>query len=222
MRLRPSFLFLAVLLDGACASGDSPPAETAGDSGGTADSSGSTASSTGSGAAGGGGSSASTGGGTGGAAGGAGPGGGGAGSGSGGAGGSGGFPGLLDDGPWIFGLSGGLDHYSWVRFDFVDPTKGSIAVLDAQGPSFTPYFQCEGTGLFTTDPALGTAMLQLPGGCNMTVTFHFDSFGAPMGFPANALVAAKITVQGQGTMLDGYQYAPGWCDAAFTSCMPPF
>jgi hypothetical protein len=132
------------------------------------------------------------------------------------------FPDVLDDGVWLIGWSGGLDHYSWVRFQFLAMNQGTIDVLDAVGPTLTPFYSCEGMGLFSADPATGVATLQLPAGCGANSLLKFASFSPPSGFPPGATLESSIVEQGSMQPLMGYLYPSSQCDAAFTSCTSPF
>lgn len=220
------FRFL-VLLVGSCLVGcsDDPPE---GERAASGVASSSTSGTSGAGASGGGGSGASAGSGGGGAVGGTG-GAGGAG-GNGGTGGDGGSTGVggggalkdnLDDGVWLIGWAGGLDHFSWVRFSFASPTDGSIDLLTPEQPSFTPYFPCEGTGSFDIDEAASEATLQLPAGCGTDATLVFQSF-SQAGGPPGVILVAQIEHVGGGQSISGWKYDASKCDAAFTACADPY
>lgn len=214
-----AFLMGALVLVAACGGGSSGSG-TEGSSGTSVSSSGS---STGAGS-GGGGAGGEGGAGSGGETGSGGAGG--VGGGSGGAGGAGGgssmFTDTLDKGVWLIGWAGGLDHFSWVRYTFLTPTQGSIDVLDSICVSCTPYFPCQGKGLFSADPAANEVLMQLPMACNnKTVTLTFSNFTPPGAFPPSATLSASITEQ-PATPLQGYQYPEAHCDAGFTTCKSPW
>lgn len=127
----------------------------------------------------------------------------------------------LIEGPWLFGVPGAPNRFSWARFNFTaaDP-RGSLSVLDPAAP-YSPYFPCQGTGLTTADPAAGTAILQLPDGCsNEARTFAFLCFHPPMGNP-KATLEAEIVDDKTGQRIVGYRYPKAHCDAGFTTCSPP-
>jgi hypothetical protein len=133
-------------------------------------------------------------------------------------------PNLLDElaaGPWMFGWAGGLDHYSWVRFNFVNATQGSVDVIDSECPSCTGYWPCEGVGLFSAEPGTHSLILQLPEGCNNEGhDIVFEALKAPGGFPMSAVVAADVT--DDGNAIEGYRYPKSFCDATFKTCGDPF
>lgn len=127
----------------------------------------------------------------------------------------------LIEGPWLFGVPGSPNRFSWARFNFTaaDP-RGSLSVLDPAAP-YTPYFPCQGTGLTTADPAQGTAILQLPDGCsNEARTFTFLCFHAPAQNP-KATLEAEIVDDKTGQRIVGFRYPKAHCDAGFTSCAAP-
>jgi hypothetical protein len=73
------------------------------------------------------------------------------------------FPDSFRDSVWLIGWSGGLNHFSWVKFNFLSPTglNGTASVMNAAGVGTTPYFRCEGNGgLFSVDPAARQIVLQ--------------------------------------------------------------
>jgi hypothetical protein len=164
-------------------------------------------------------------GGAGGSMGGAAPGGGGSGgSADGGGGGTGGFPAILGDGVWLVGWSGGLDHFSWLRFTFQTPTSGVVDYLDAECPSCTGYFQCEGSGTFSADqltPA-DDVTLVTPVACPGMHTLDFQSFGSPSGLFPSALLEAQVQEVGSMNPLMGAQFDALHCNPGFTTCMSPF
>ena len=132
-----------------------------------------------------------------------------------------GFPEVLGDGFWLIGWSGGLDHYSWVRFTFQTSTTGTFTLLDAAGVSLTPFYPCEGSGPFTVSLGTGVVVLELPAACDTPEAYlDFVSFADPGGFPPHAIKAAEILTLGQ--TISGYQHDAAFCDAAFTMCGAPF
>ena len=128
----------------------------------------------------------------------------------------------LKAGPWLFGWYGGLDHFSWVRFNFVNATQGSIDVLDATCVTCIGYWLCQGQGLFSADPMTSSVILQLPQGCNNQAhTLVFSMLMPPPGMvPPKAILQASVTDNGNAIM--GFQYPPAQCDAQFTMCADPF
>jgi hypothetical protein len=122
---------------------------------------------------------------------------------------------------WLLGWAGGLDHFSWVRFVFTNATQGSIELLTPDEPTFTPYFPCEGMGLFTIDEAASEATLQLPAACAQTTTLGFQSF-SPAGGPPSSILTAVIQDQGVAQAISGYKYASDHCNVTFTMCNDPY
>lgn len=132
-----------------------------------------------------------------------------------------GFPNVLDDGVWLIGWSGGLDHYSWVKFVFQTATTGTFTLLDPMGVTLTSYYMCEGSGAFSTDLGTGVVTLELPAACGMAKSIlDFESFFSPGGFPPHATMGANIKTMGQ--YIQGFQHDAGFCDQNFTACGDPF
>jgi hypothetical protein len=141
--------------------------------------------------------------------------------GMGGQGGAGTFPAILGDGIWLVGWSGGLDHYSWMKFTFLQPAAGTLEILDAECPSCTGFFDCEGMGAFTVDvqsPADDVTVAA----CNLVPTFDFQSFGPPPPFFPSAILEAQIVETQTMNPLVGLQFGPMACDPGFTQCINPF
>ncbi|MEZ4294686.1 MAG: hypothetical protein R3B70_06895 [Polyangiaceae bacterium] len=132
------------------------------------------------------------------------------------------FPGILAQGPWLFGWAGGLDHFSWLRFDFANETQGALRVLGSECGSCIPLYECKGTGLFSADPVTNELILQLPSGCNNeSHTFIVGPFTPASGFPPSALLSSMVTGD-QGEMLGLFQYPSGACSPDFSTCQDPF
>jgi hypothetical protein len=230
MRINPACLFLLPFpLLAACDGGTATPSTGAG--GQTTNSIGGSAGDAGTmgtGATGAGGTTATGGtGATGGAGGEGGTGGnGGGGNGGGGNGGAGGggnaFTATLGEGVWLLGWSGGLDHFSWVRFVFSTELQGSIDVLDSVCPSCTGFFQCEGKGMFSADPQNSSVLLQLPMACgDATTTLTFGPFTSMPGYPPSATLGASVTDEnGQG--YGAFQFPASFCAVDFSTCSDPF
>lgn len=132
-----------------------------------------------------------------------------------------GFPEALGQGVWLIGWAGGLDHFSWVRFEFLTATSGTFTLLDPMGVTLTPYYPCEGSGPFQVDLGLGTVVLELPAACNMPKAWlDVESFFDPAGFPPHAIQGANIKTMGQ--YIQGFQHNASFCDMGFTVCPDPF
>jgi hypothetical protein len=137
----------------------------------------------------------------------------------------------IDDGPWLLGWSGGLDHFSWVRFSFtpMSSTEGQIDLLDPVCASCTPYFSCQGPGSFKINTVTNEVDMKLPMGCDelgapQIVTLAFAGLAPAMGYPPKAILTASVSVVSQpmAQQLEGYQYPPEHCDPGFGSCADPF
>lgn len=154
---------------------------------------------------------------------------GGAGTGGAGGGGGGGAGGALNvplsvlgEGVWIFGWSGGLDHYSWVRFQFANQLQGSIDVMDTECVSCTPYYPCEGKGSFSTAPESQSLVLDLPAACNTPTTgITFGPFESMPLFPPSATLHSALT-DTNGQTYDAFQLPASFCAADFSTCSDPF
>ncbi len=129
------------------------------------------------------------------------------------------FPSILDDGPWLIGWAGGLDHFSWVFFDL---GSGTFEVVDASCVSCTPFIQCTGTGSFSTDAEAAAATLALPPPCAQAMTFVFGPFEPAPDFPPSALVHSAIIENPTTQQLDAYLYPDSFCSGTPTICSDPF
>ena len=70
-------------------------------------------------------------------------------------------PGALE-GIWLVGWSGGMNHYSWVRFN----ADYSADVLDGAAlPINAPFWPCSGKGSWLFSAMLWNVHLTLPAGC---------------------------------------------------------
>lgn len=146
---------------------------------------------------------------------------------------SSGFPATLYDSVWMAGWSGGLEHFSWIKFMPGPSGLGGTWETIAVGCSVcAPYFAgCPGGngkgGQFTaTAPA--TLVLQLPatcavGGTTGVETWTFERIGAPTAtFTGSTATAFIRTSRTTGTSMMGYKYPPARCNPAFTTCQTPF
>ncbi|HEX7668414.1 MAG TPA: hypothetical protein VF395_02465 [Polyangiaceae bacterium] len=129
-------------------------------------------------------------------------------------------PGVLE-GTWLVGWSGGLNHYSWVRF----AADGSADVLDGAAiGTNAPYWPCNGRGSWVFAQKPETVFLTLPAGCTTaTDVLTFTGFQAPQGFPKAAVLGAHLEAgAGTPTPLDAWKFPPTQCDAALETCTDPF
>lgn len=132
-----------------------------------------------------------------------------------------GFPAALFEGVWLIGWSGGLDHFSWVKFTSVTETTGTYELLDPIGVTTTPFYPCEGSGTFTIHLGTAVVTLNLPAACNMPKSsLDFLTLADAAGYPPHATKTAQI--QSMGQTLEGYLHPSSFCDAAFTACGDPF
>jgi hypothetical protein len=141
---------------------------------------------------------------------------------------------VLADGPWLIGWSGGMDHFSWLRFTPVTETGGKLHLLESKCGSCTGYFNCEGEGTYwigpagnPNDPNSSTIAVELPASCSAAGAPSTDSLlitniAPANGFPASAERTASVFQEGSQNWLEGYQYPPSQCDAAFAMCSSPF
>ena len=128
----------------------------------------------------------------------------------------------LDQDVWLIGWAGGLDHFSWLRFEFVSDNGGTYDLIDAQGFTLTPYYPCTGSGSFSADPQTDTLTLQLPSACNGSSVLRVEGFANPQGYPPHAILNANLTELMTMKPLSGHQHQASFCDAGFTSCGDPF
>jgi hypothetical protein len=137
------------------------------------------------------------------------------------------FPDVLRQGIWLIGWSGGLDHYSWLRFNFITDggLNGLLQVKNA-GPN-NQFFPCEGNdGLFSVNPSDYSVVLQMPQSCAdsgyIDTTIKFPLCYRPGGNPKNSLLHATFAQSKAPMNVDGYMFPLDYCGASFTSCPSPF
>jgi hypothetical protein len=149
---------------------------------------------------------------------------------SGGSGGSGGepssttFPAALSVDVWVVGWSGGLDHYSWIRFAAADDTGsiGTWQARDATCAACTGYLPCKGaTGTWTgTKPsgALFEVTLTPPPGCadQKPHVWEFVDVAQPE-YPPRAEFATHLRIDAQNVIL-AERYPKAACNPTFTAC----
>jgi len=140
------------------------------------------------------------------------------------------FPDYLS-GLWIMGWSGGLEHYSWVRFSPYDVTSGGrLELLDSpDSGAWDPFFPCEGTGRWYLTAMPQTIELRLPTACGQDATFVFviKSVGPASGYGLFSKASQQATLQSKssistgGNPINAFKYPDAQCDAAMTTCMAP-
>jgi hypothetical protein len=129
------------------------------------------------------------------------------------------------EGVWLIGWSGGLDHYSWVRFD----RDGSARILADAGPdSWAPYWHCSGSAAsWAWAETPETVLLTLPEGCRgapRIESLTFTGFRAAGGRAAWAFPKAAVL---EGLLagnhgIHAWKFPPSWCDVAMTTCGDPY
>lgn len=129
-------------------------------------------------------------------------------------------PGALE-GIWLVGWSGGMNHYSWVRFN----ADGSADVLDgADLPVNGPLFACSGKGSWIFSAMVHNVHLTLPAACATGPAFDltYQSFKPASGYAKGAVLEANVTTPPSGNPLEAYKFPASQCDAGMTSCKSPF
>lgn len=127
-------------------------------------------------------------------------------------------------GIWMVGFSGGLDHFTFIRFNVANPNGGAADFVEASGrPGWVGFWQgCSGAGQWALAQKPDTISLKFPAKCNMADTsFTFQNVQVPMGgFPGGALLEATFAPSPPAPPV-GYKYPAKQCDAQFTSCTLP-
>jgi hypothetical protein len=128
-------------------------------------------------------------------------------------------------GIWLVGWSGGLNHYSWIRFssDASNCIEGRIDILDPpNGAPWSPFWPCQGTGRWTLTQRPQTVQLSLPPGCgdDATDVFTFVAPAPAPSWPAGTLFQVTLERTVSGTF-DGFKYPDSQCDADMTTCQSP-
>jgi hypothetical protein len=140
------------------------------------------------------------------------------------------FPAVLE-GVWLVGWSGGMNHYSWIRFSaFVSYGKKSEArvLVGKEILSNTPYFGCGGQITWWMGAAARTAYLDFPStSCDpsgiATVGYVFSEVTPPDGSsPPGTLLKATLKEQATLKAISGFKLPADTCDAAMTTCKSPF
>lgn len=140
------------------------------------------------------------------------------------------FPAVLE-GVWLIGWSGGMNHFSWVRFSKMatpSMTKKDAWILDGKGISSNlPLWDCSGKASYWMGAAGNTIYLDfpssscLPGSSSKGYVFgDFDTSGA--GAPKDVILSATVKDQATLQKFEGYKFPATWCDSAMTSCKAPF
>ena len=133
-------------------------------------------------------------------------------------------------GTWLVGWLGGLNHFTWIRFD-----GGGDGGGDAGKASFNPgknltanapVWDCSGQGSWMMTAKPNTVALTFPKACNLPLAvITFENMSAVPTWPKAALLTASITLlnsQGTTEKLAGLKFADDACDASLTSCKDVF
>lgn len=144
------------------------------------------------------------------------------------------FPQILD-GVWLVGWSGGMNHFSWVRFAVPAPAaalEGEAWILDGQEIlGNEPFWHCSGKARWWMGAAAFTVYLDFPSAdCLQTASGPVATMGYVFGDyapatstdPQGAILVATVKDQPTLTARQGYKFPRDWCDAPLTSCKPPF
>lgn len=129
------------------------------------------------------------------------------------------FESELTDGIWAFGDG---TSFTYVRFNYTGGLQGSADYLPATSPG---YFPCKaGIGLSTANVSDGSAILQLPSGCNNEGhRFEFLCVAPGGGSRPSANLQATIRDNPPGNVLPskiikGYRYPKAHCSADMKTC----
>ncbi len=130
----------------------------------------------------------------------------------------------LVQGVWLIGWSGGMEHYSWVRF--ASPTSGSLGtawILDGKAMNINmPLWPCNGKTTWSLGSQPSSVQLHLPSPkCNgkKSILLSFANPVAAGAFPKGAILAVMALAN---PPLSAFKFADSQCDAAMTSCKDPF
>jgi hypothetical protein len=125
---------------------------------------------------------------------------------------------------WLVGWSGGLDHYSWVRFGSM--TDGKATFLSGGDlPGNVPYWNCSGDGEWSPSAKIDTIALTFPTSCGVeprVLALTFDVLSAPAPTPKNAIGGAHLKGSPPDQRLNAWKFPLSQCDAAMTACANPF
>lgn len=141
---------------------------------------------------------------------------------------SGSFPYTLD-GIWLVGWIGGLNRFSWVKFQATSPSSGKAWILDGKGLSggTVPYWNCSGATTWNITSKPGTLQLQMPdANCNgyKSSSYTFSGIKAmTASYPKGATHQATVTAYQGSTpaQISGYKFPASQCDAAMAKCIDP-
>ncbi|MBN2191846.1 MAG: hypothetical protein JW751_03440 [Polyangiaceae bacterium] len=128
---------------------------------------------------------------------------------------------MFQQGWWLCGWSGGLDHYSWMYFG-TGNQMGTLVILDATCTACMSYFGCAGTdGEYSAAASKYWVALAMPSGCAETdwTIWEVSAVCPPDGYPAGS--SAYVTLTDGTTSLRCDRYPLDQCDATLSSCPMP-
>ena len=140
------------------------------------------------------------------------------------------YPALFKDieGIWLVGWSGGMNHYSWVRFTVTSSFGGTAVILDGQSLfANVPYWSCSGATSWNLASKPDTIQLHFPSSTCVpqglkSSSYTFSNIKPATGsWPKGATHTAQVTTSLQPTSLEGHRFPKTQCDAAMTSCTDP-
>jgi len=143
------------------------------------------------------------------------------------------FPELFE-GIWLFGWSGGSNHFSWIRFSALSPATatdppppgyGTVDILEGKDAvnSNLGFWACSGQGRWFITQMPNTISIELPAGCPSsspqayTVTAIQEG---PAAFLRPGSSQRVVLARGALTPIEAFRYPDGQCDAAMTTCTP--
>jgi hypothetical protein len=140
------------------------------------------------------------------------------------------FPDLVP-GLWLIGWSGGLDHFSWVRFTGNGGSMSGTAFLRSRPSArkgMTPYFSCTGEGSWLVSAKPKTIFITFPGNCppealqNIQASYTFGTISSSPTFVKTALLQVDFEHEPAQQALIGLKFPDDTCDATLTQCADPF
>lgn len=125
-------------------------------------------------------------------------------------------------GLWLIGWSGGLHHFSWVRFE----SEHVARFGDGAGLSTNlPLWPCAGAGEWAFSAQPDSVLLELPPGCGdagAPLLVRFVEFVGRPAWPKGALLEARVELEGEPGPLTAYKLPASVCDVSLASCSDPF
>ncbi len=128
------------------------------------------------------------------------------------------------EGIWLVGWSGGMNHYSWVRFDTTEPMAGDALFNPGEDVGANaPLWPCAGAGSWMATAKPDTVQLMFPANCSLQMeVLSFVSVEPAGGYPPGAIQAARIESLSAPGQLEGYKFAQSQCTPDMSSCDNPF